>query len=636
MRASLILVLSLLSAVVFSQSQLSTKSKKAAELYYQADNYRVRGQYNVAVQLLEQAIDKDDKFHEAYFRLGVIYKAKKDLNRAEELLLNAYELSEGKNAGATFELAELYLFKAEYTKSIKYIDEFFAAQPKNQRRIQEARKIKTDAEFALDNLNEASEFDPRPLSDNVNTFAMQYFPILTVDEQSIIYTRRLGTSMDHDEDLVISTKSAAGEWQKPISLSENINSEFNEGTCTLSADGRVLIFTSCYGRKGYGSCDLYISKKQGEEWSVPVNLGANVNSSAWESQPSLSSDGRTLYFISNRGGGIGGRDIWVSEMDDNDVWTKPRNLGKNINTLYDEVSPFIHPNNKTLYFASNGLTGFGGFDIFYTEKENKVWSQPVNMGSPINTGADQVSLFITANGKKGYYSHEVSNNAEQKGAIFEFEMPEKSQTKYATSYVHGRVFDAETKKPLQASVELIDLGENQREALVQSDSINGKYLIVLREGSEFALYINKAGYLFESISFNYQQKDELEPVKLDVYLKPVREGEKIVLNNIFFDIDSYQIQNKSGVEIEKIIKFLTSNPSAHVEIGGHTDNTGNESYNTTLSIKRAQAVYNLLIEKGVPKSRLAYEGYGQSKPAFPNDNEENRKLNRRIEFKVIR
>ncbi|ELR69428.1 outer membrane protein [Fulvivirga imtechensis AK7] len=633
--AVIILLFVLLPVLSFAQSQLSTKSKKAAEYYYQADNFRVRGQYTMAAELLEKAIEKDDKFHEAYFRLATIYKAKGELNEAEKLLLHAEELTQGQNAGVSFEQGELYLLKGEYEKAITYIDRYLSFGPKNSRRIEEAKKIKADANFALENMDLAAELNPQPLSDTVNAFVMQYFPVVTVDQQSMIFTRRLGTSMADDEDLVISSKNEEGRWGKPVSLSENINSEGNEGTCTISADGRTLIFTSCYGRPGYGSCDLYISKKTGDEWSKPVNLGAKVNSSAWESQPSLSSDGRTLYFISNRGGGIGGRDIYVSRLDENNQWTTPENLGRGVNTQGDEVSPFIHPNNVTLYFASNGLTGFGGFDIFYSERENDEWSTPKNLGYPINTSEDQVSLFITSDGKKGYYSHEVNNNPKQKGRIYEFNVPESVRVKYSTSYVSGKVFHAETKEPLKADIELFDLKEAQREGLVSSDSVTGSYLMVLTEGSEYALYVNKEGYLFESLSFEYELNADLEPVNIDIYLKPIKSGARAVLNNIFFEFDSFELQQKSKTELNKLVRFLKQNTSVKMEIGGHTDNTGSEAYNMDLSLKRAKAVYDYLIAEGISKSQLTYKGYGQTTPAYPNDSDLHKKFNRRIEFRVL-
>ncbi len=587
-----------------------------------------------ALDLLKQAVQKDKNFHEAWFRIAIIHKAKGDLVDAEQLFNKVITLNPGNNAPSYFELGELYLQLNNFEQSLSYIDKFLASGSRNQKRLQEAKRIKENAQFGIDNADLASQYNPRPLSDTVNAFPMQYFPIVSVDQNSLIFTRRLGTTMEHDEDLVISLRNEDGSWGDPMSISENINSEFNEGTCTISGDGRTLIFTSCYGRNGYGSCDLYISHKTGEDWTVPENLGPNINSSAWESQPSLSADGRTLYYISNRKGGVGRRDIWVSYLDDSNNWGKPECLQAGINTPYDEVSPFIHPNNSTLYFASNGLKGFGGFDIYYTETGAEGWGEPVNLGYPINTGEDQVSLFITSDGEKGYYSHEDNNDPGRKGRIYEFDVPEGSKVKYRTSHVFGKVFSEESRKPLKAQIELFDLTRDERVSLVSSDSVNGNYLIVLREGSSYALYVNRKGYLFKSLAFNYEA-DDFKPVELDIYLSPVKEGAVTVLKNIFFDLDKYELKDQSRTELKKVISFLTANPTVKIEITGHTDDTGDLSYNYTLSTKRAESVYQYLSSKGIPSNALSFRGYGPDRPVAENNSETNRQLNRRIEFRII-
>ena len=294
MRLLIVILFCLGSLHVSAQRSLSTKSKKAAELYYQADNFRVRGQYVAALDLLQQAVKKDKDFYEAYFRIAVIYKAKGDLEEAERLLKKVIELNSGNNAASFFELGELYLQKNEFKESLLFIDKFLASGSRNRQRLEEANRIKSNAEYGIENSAIAAQYNPRPLSDTVNSFPMQYFPVVSVDQKSLIFTRRLGTTFEHDEDLVISTRTENGGWGQPLSISDNINSGFNEGTCTISGDGRTLIFTSCNGRNGYGSCDLYISYKTGDSWSEPKNLGANINAQSWESQPSLSADGRDI------------------------------------------------------------------------------------------------------------------------------------------------------------------------------------------------------------------------------------------------------------------------------------------------------------------------------------------------------
>ena len=413
---------------------------------------------------------------------------------------------------------------------------------------------------------------------------------------------------------------------------------FNEGTCTISADGRKLIFTSCIGREGFGSCDLFESRKIGNEWTKPQNLGPNVNTAEWESQPSLSADGRTLYFVSDRRGGQGRRDIWVSSLMTNGVWSKAKNVGKPVNTVYDELSPFIHVNNKTLYFASNGLTGFGGYDLFYTTKDTaSQWKEPINIGAPINNHEDQFSLYVTADGKKGYYAHEeLAVNGRSRSKIIEVAIPEESRVQFKSNYVKGKVTDRQTHQPLKASIELINIEKDITESLVESDSITGEYLIVLTQGAEYALYVNKAGYLFRSVNFNYSEISDFEPITMNIELDPVKEGSSAILENIFFDTDKYDIKEKSKSELQKLTRFLNDNPQVRVEISGHTDNTGAVDYNLELSEKRAHAVFNYLVGQGISPKRLIAKGYGPHHPVADNSTESGKRQNRRIEFKLLK
>jgi OmpA-OmpF porin, OOP family len=628
------------SSLAWSQLPLATKSKKAIELYTEADNFRVRGQFSQAIGLLNEAIKKDREFVEAYYRLGIIYMTLKDFPQAIRNLEKGLSLTDDLRKQKIFwyDLGESYFTVGEYDKAEKILSDFLKAENQNRGKVERAKLLMTNIRFARDNQNKASAYRQRPLSDTVNAFVMQYFPVLTADQQQLIFTRRMGGGPGDDEDLVISKKDGRGRWLVPESISKNINSDLNEGTSTISADGRKLIFTSCVGRQGYGSCDLYQSVRVGHEWTKPINLGPNVNSSEWESQPSLSADGRTLYFISDRRGGMGRRDIWVSLLNEKGEWTKAKNIGKPINTIYDEISPFIHVNNRVLYFASNGLVGFGGYDLFFSEKDSAArWTDPKNIGSPINNHEDQFSLFITADGKRGYYSHEeVKDAGYTVSQIYEIDIPEENQIRYKSNYVKGVVRDKQTREPLAASIELINLRTNEIESLVSSDSISGHYLMVLTQGAEYALYVNKRGYLFRSLNFNYSERKDYEPIVLDIDLEKASEGTTAILENIFFDLDKYDLKDKSVTELQKIVRFLKENPGLKVEVSGHTDNSGAETYNLQLSERRAQAVYNYLVANGIASERLRLRGYGAGKPIADNNTEEGKQKNRRIEFKLIR
>ena len=629
-----IILLGSLSAI--GQTQYSTKNKKALELYFEADNFRVRGDYDRAIDLLKDAISKDKNFEEAYFRLGVTYKNKEDIQSSIENYEKGLSLTKDskRQNGYRFELADNYLRIGNYPPALDYSNQFLLTEKLNGPKIDQVKVWKQHAEFATAHQNDKLVYSPKVLSDTVNCFPMQYFPVLTADNQQLIFTKRYGRGHDDDEDLVIALKNASGQWTTPVSISEKINSAAREGACTISADGRHLIFTLC-GAKTYGRCDLFESKKVGDSWSSPVNLGPLVNGSSWDVQPSLSADGQELYFVSDRKGGVGGSDIWYSRKDSVGRWKKAINLGNVVNTKYDEISPFIHVNNRNLYFASNAHPGFGGLDIFVTERKEKLWTIPQNMGSPLNNYEDQFSFYVTSDGKRAYYSKEESGK-KNFTKLFSTPLPPQVQVQYSSSVVKGRVRDKDTTLPLQAQVELYDIQKRVRISVVQSDSVNGEYTIVLTRGAEYALYIARPDYLFQSLSFNYTSGDHTKPLEINIDLQKVKANAAIVLNNIFFDVNKYELKEKSTTELEEIIKFLTVNPALQVEIGGHTDNSGAADYNIKLSEQRAQSVANYLTQKGIDSARITQKGYGSSQPVKPNDSEANRQANRRIEFKIIR
>ena len=499
--------------------------------------------------------------------------------------------------------------------------------------------------FGQEAMQHPQAVDPKPMSSVLQTTPSQYFPVLTADEQTLVFT---ALKPEGDEDLMTATFN--GEtWSPPVSLSPNINTPDNEGTASLSADGRTLVFTACQGRKGFGSCDLYVSKKTGSDWSSPENLGPTVNSHFYESQPALSADGRRLYFVSDRPGGQGRRDIWQSDLNADGTWAQPVNLGVPVNTPANEASPFIHPNGQSLFFASDGHIGMGGYDLFVTrpnETDNAqstdrgtVWSMPTNLGYPINTAEDQASLFVSANGTRAYYSYEEQKDGvSQKSRLYTFELSESLRDRVRpVSFLKGVVADAKTKKPLGATVELIDLKTNQIVSRVQTDVQTGQYTAVLPSGGEYALYVSTQGYLFKSLSFDFTQKTKGDGMTLSVPLEPVSAGNTAneTLNNLFFETGRYDLADKSRTELDRLATFLQANPSVKIEISGHTDDKGDAAANLTLSQKRAQSVVTYLTKAGIQPDRIRAMGYGKTRPLAPNTSDENRQLNRRIEWRVL-
>ncbi|HPW62380.1 MAG TPA: OmpA family protein [Cyclobacteriaceae bacterium] len=618
------------SVSYFSQAQpLSTKNKKAIELYVQADNYRVRGQFNEAVTLLKEAITKDKKFEEAYYRLAITYKGMENQVQAAETFEQGLALvPEGaRKKSYLYELADIYLKQGNYAKTQNFCKQFLQLEKADKRRIDKVTLWNEQATYSIANEGMLVDFKIEPLSEIVNQYPMQYFPVVTGDDSQLIFTARFGGSRNDNEDIVVSTKAADGSWLAPVSISDNINTIQREGACTISADGRHLIFTVC----GTMGCDLYESRKTGNQWSVPKSMGPAINSSGWDAQPSLSADGRELYFVSERKGGMGGYDIWYSQLVETG-WTKAINLGPSINTQFDEISPYIHVNNQNLYVVSNGYPGFGGYDIFRAERRADGWGQPVNLGKPLNDHKDQYSFIVSGNGAIAYYSKEESKN---RSRLFKITLPDNLITKSRGNVVKGVVTNSTTKNPITAAVELFDLKENSMITKVKSDSVSGEYLMILPGGSEYALYVSRPGFLFQSLHFNYEEKTELKPVIKNISLSPAQQNAIVVLNNIFFDLNKYELKPQSITELKEVVDFMNKNPGLKIEIGGHTDDSGTEAYNQQLSAKRANAVAEFLKTNQIPTQRIVVKGYGSQKPVLPNTSEENRQQNRRIEFKIL-
>lgn len=590
---------------------------------------------------MEEAIKQDPGFLDAYLKLGQLYEFTKRYEPALAAYRNAVKLQPDSPAtGAAYQaLSNTLLRLGRYSEALPYLSTyqtFFAAESAQAKRI--ARQLET-ARFGLEALKHPQAVDPKPLSSVLQTTPSQYFPVLTADEQTLVFT---ALKPEGDEDLMTATFN--GEtWSPPVSLSPNINTPENEGTASLSADGRTLVFTACQGRKGFGSCDLYMSSKTGNDWSKPENLGPTINTRYYESQPALTADGRQLYFVSDRPGGKGRRDIWRSDRSTDGSWTEPVNLGEPINTPFNEASPFIHPNGQSLFFASEGHVGMGGYDLFVADYEPAGWSAPTNLGYPINTSEDQASLFVSANGSRAYYSYEEQKDGiSQKSRLYTFDLPETLRERVKpVSYLKGIVTDAKTSKPLPATVELIDLKSNQTISRVQADAQTGAYTAILPSGGEYALYVSVPGYLFKSLSFDFSQKTKEERtagtgISLPVPLEPVAAGASANerLNNLFFETGQYTLADKSRTELDRLVNFLQTNPTVTIEISGHTDDTGDAAANLTLSQKRAQSVVSYLTKAGIAPARIQAVGYGKTRPLVPNTTDENRQLNRRIEWKI--
>ncbi len=412
-----------LSLLLSHSPLLHAQNAKAQELYAQSIKLFGERKANEAIPFMEQAVKVDPNFTDAYLKLGQLYEFTKRFDPALAAYRNVIRLQPDSPAsgGAYQSLSTTLLRLGRYSEALPYLEKFqtmYAPQSIQAKRI--GRQIET-ARFGLEAIQHPQAVDPKPLSSVLQTTPSQYFPVLTADEQTLVFT---ALKPEGDEDLMMSAFN--GEtWSPPTSLSSGINTPDNEGTASLSADGRTLVFTACQGRKGFGSCDLYVSRKTGSDWSNPENLGPTINTRYYESQPSLSADGRRLYFVSDRPGGKGRRDIWRSDLGNDGNWIDPVNLGEPVNTSANEASPFIHANGQSLFFASEGHIGLGGYDLFVVDNGPSGWSAPTNLGYPINNSEDQASLFVSANGKRAYYSFEEQREGvSQKSRLYTFALPE--------------------------------------------------------------------------------------------------------------------------------------------------------------------------------------------------------------------
>jgi len=640
-------------SLTYSQGSLPpgtyTSSNKKAIKYFEESKkmFQVRKDAE-AEKLIKKAIEEDPQFIEAHSAYADFLMGSNRIKEAIPLYEKAILLNPKLFIDNNFYLGGALLHEAQYEKAIPCFEKILKAERINPNLKDEAARYIKNAYFGADAIKHPQPFKPVNVGEGINTAEYEYFPALTADGNTFLFTRNIregeGVTAPRQEDFYVS-KKVNGVWQTANPIS-SVNTPGNEGAPSLSADGEIMFFASCmemtgdYGsseRKGYGSCDIFYAQKINGKWTKPRNAGSTINTKNWETQPSFSSDGKTLYFV--RGmvarDGIKNPDIYYSVIGDDGKFSEPVRLSDNINTPMGEESVFIHPDNQTLYFSSEGHPGMGGLDIFMSKKQaDGSWGKAVNLGYPINTAVDENSLLVDANGKLAYFA------SEREGGfggldIYQFELPESVRPEKIT-YVKGLTYNAKSKAPVEAVIELIDL-ETQQSVTSAYSNGSGEFLVTLTSNHNYLVNVSKPGFLFYSDNFSLKDKvaDYNKPYKLQIPLQPIDTG-IIELKNIFFDVNKWDLKAESKAELQKIITFLKANPTLKVEFGGHTDNSGDKVFNKTLSNNRAKAIYDYVIEKGsIPATNLSFKGYGDTKPKAPNDTPENKAKNRRTELKVL-
>ncbi len=639
MRYLVILFILLLNSVLLFSQDLSTRSNRAERFFKSGMRQFELLNYDEALELFKRAISADRNFHEAYLLAGDVYFEIKEYREAAEYFQKAVSLDPDFFPMVYFNMGNAWMAIGEYEEARDSYRIMLSNDRISERYKRIARQKIKNCDFAISAIQNPVPFNPLDLGPSVNTGDDEYWPTLTADEQTLIFTRQVRKNpqgrrvpVNLREDFYISFNQG-NTWSVAKSIGPPLGSELNEGAPSLTADGRMIFFTACNREDGLGSCDIYFAERLGNDWSEPVNLGAPVNTAAWEAQPSISFDGKTLYFASNRSGGHGNMDLWYTRMDENGNWETPVNMGKLINTEGNEMSPYIHVDNQTLYFSSDGHTGMGGYDLFVTRRDDQgEWEEPENLGYPLNTHFDEMGLIVNARGDKGYFaSDRMSGDVRD---IYSFKLYDEVRP-LEVSYMKGTVYDADSRRRLDAGFELIDLHSAETIIRSYSDPRTGEFLVPLATGKDYALNVSKSGYLFYSDHFSLSGfAHQTDPYLKDVPMHPIKEGEKTVLRNIFFEFDSYELKSQSIVELEKLLGFLNNNPDIRIRINGHTDNTGEAQYNLELSGRRAETVAGYLVSAGVDKERIDYQGFGETMPVADNETEEGRAANRRTEFEI--
>jgi len=607
--------------------------KKAQKAYEQAMYEAGLGNLEEAEKNMLKVIKVAPEFTWAKIQLAEMYIDLKQYKKSRDMFLAAYKQpSPYKDkllmalGDAEMKLENFEDAKAYYTK--------FAEMGGHSPKLKNTLKNKVaSADFARNAKANPKDIDPIRLGENINSENYDYFPALTVDNEVMIFTRHRRDAIPPNEDIYVSY-FIDGEWTRAENIGSPVNSDLNEGAIALSPDGKFLFFTGCNFPKGMGSCDIYVSKRVGLYFTQPVLLSSPLNSKHYETQPSVSVDGNTIYFVSARPGGYGGLDIWKINIDDQGNMTNPENLGPTINTSGDDERPFVHPDGQTLYFASDGHVGMGETDIFLSRKTSSgAWGEPENMGYPINSVNKELGIFITADGSQAYFASDKGGSSGID--IYSFELPEELKPQIVT-YVKGNVYDKKTGAKLKARIELIDLETQKVTYSTVTDKETGEFLVSLTGGKNYAYNVSAKGYLFYSENFALEEATaDSKPFDIDIPLSKYEVGEKVVLKNIFFETSRYSLLPRSQAELDKLAELMTKNPNMKIEIGGHTDSRGGESENLELSNFRAKEVVEYLSNKGIDASRLTAKGYGESSPVADNETDAGRALNRRTEFKVL-
>ncbi len=643
MKPNYLILLIILSSVskLFAQEVIDSchvENKKAMKNFDEAKKLLKDNKFADAIEKLEAAVEEEPLFQKAYYILGKVYEERDNYEKAIESYVLAIEICWAENAEAMLNVGDMTFEMEDWEKAAEYYGLYIDHPLKKPEKATVAEEKMNRAKFFNEVYSNPVPYDPKPVP-NVSTIKEEYLPMLSPDNDYLYFTRKYEKKNKGDmfarqvEDFSVSERQG-DQFTAGIALPDPFNLGYNQGGASVTIDNSEMFVTVCNSPGVIGQCDIYYTTYVDGFWRDLQNMGDSVNTEFWESQASISSDGKTLYFASDRDS-LTGQDIYkIVREDKGKPWSSPVKLGPSINTDLDEKSPFIHPDNNTLYFSSQGHNHLGGFDIFYSRvKDNGDWGKANNIGYPINSDADDLGFFVSTDGSTAYFS---SNKLKEIGLggydIYYFPLYEEARPKKVL-FMKGELRDMDGTVIQGAKFELRDLQTNETTE-IEVDSNSGKYVFAKTIENDMMLSIQKQGFFYESQYISKEDSIFMRPVMMDFKMNSLKIGESFIARNILFSIDSYELTEKAIKELNNLLELLEFNPTLKIAINGYTDNVGNDASNLTLSDNRARIVYEWLISNGIEKSRLNYKGYGETEPMKSNDSEEGRQQNRRTEITI--
>jgi outer membrane protein OmpA-like peptidoglycan-associated protein len=652
MRQLLLMLVCLAFAGISSAQHVSCdlENKKAKKLYDKAREQISYLNLEEAEDLLEAAVEIEPEYAKAWFMLAKIKFRKRQYKSSKEYFQKLLEICPDYEDRVTYELGLSALNLQEWGECETYFTTYLESDKIDPRQAHKADSMLEVCSFYKQIFANPVPFEPKAVQ-NISTSNSEYLPILTPDNDYMYYIRtqpskrKTAISGSQTDEVFMMSELIGDTFTLGKALPSPFNAGSNEGGASLTIDNKEMYLTICGGRSdGKGSCDIYYTKRDADgNWQPLRNMNEfndQINTVYWESQVTVSSDGKRLYFASYRPDGYGGNDIFMLEKDSAGNWSAPKNLGPVINTPGDEKSPFLHVDDQTLYFSSTGHLGLGSFDIFYSRMgANGHWQKPVNIGHPINSPAADLGFFVSTDGHRGYFASNKLD-ASKGWEIFGFDLYKDARPKKVL-FLKGKV-DQEIADPeAPVKMAITDMKTKEKKE-IPVDSVTGEFVYTQVVENDQMIAVQQKGHMYQTQVVKADDTLPLKTVRMDVKMAQIAPGETFRVDNgmgdksLLFGTDSYALSDPSKMIMENLVDLLQMNPTLKIAVEGHTDDVGSGSTNMVLSKNRAKAVVDYLVSRGIAASRLQHKGFGESRPIKANMSEAGRAANRRTEIRILR